>query len=197
MINKATSVNLGVVGAMRSLALPLFGDVITPVFRAPTKPAYIPEPTEPSLFTRGEGAVHPRWVRWFMVKFGLSHPMALNIGNALYAHLTNEPRQHIDLDSPLPPMSLPDEALVSMAFVLDYRHRYGVSFQVAYTMGYNVLFNTRWASNRSTFTESVLTDSEACDQLSPAEHVTASVRRCVENIEGNKGCTAIVIPIHK
>ena len=143
-MNKATSRNNGIVGAMRSLALPLFGHFHTKpqVFNVP-KSMYVPEPTEPSLFTRGEGAVHPRWVRWFMMKYGLNHTMAMNIGTALYSHLSQEPRRHIDLDSPLPPVSLENEALVSMAFVMDYRHRYGVSFQVAYTMGYSELFRSR------------------------------------------------------
>ena len=144
-MNKATSRNNGIVGGMRALALPLFGYFhSSPVVpKVPPVSAYVPEPTEPSLFTRGEGAVHPRWVRWFMMKYGLNHTMAMNIGTALYSHLSQEPRRHIDLDDPLPPVSLQDEALVSMAFVMDYRHRYGVSFQVAYTMGYSVLFRAR------------------------------------------------------
>lgn len=144
-MNKATSRNSGIVGAMRSLALPLFGcfHTTTVLLKVPGKSPYVPEPTEPSLFTRGEGAVHPRWVRWCMMKHGLNHTMAMQIGTALYTHLTQEPQRHIEMDTPLPPVSLQDEALVSMAFVMDYRHRYGVSFQVAYTMGYSELFRAR------------------------------------------------------
>lgn len=139
MTNKATG-HPAIRSAMRSLALPLFGRFLEPIMQIPDKTEYRPEPGEPSLFTRGEGAVHPRWVRWFMIKHGLSHPMAMSIGTALYSHLTQEPLRDIDPDSTPPDVSLPDEALVSMAFVMDYRHRYGVSFQVAYTMGYSYLY---------------------------------------------------------
>lgn len=139
MINKATGHPV-IRSAMRSLALPLFGHILGPIMQIPEKKSYTPDPSEPSLFTRGEGAVHPRWVRWFMIKHGLTHQMAMNIGTALYSHLTREPLRDIDPDSTPPEVSLPDEALVSMAFVMDYRHRYGVSFQVAYTMGYSHLY---------------------------------------------------------
>lgn len=140
LVNKATFVNPVLVGALRSLAKPLFCNVVTPIFKVLEKSEYVPEPTEPSLFTRGEGAVHPRWIRWFMIKHGLSHQMAMNIGTALYDHLMKEPLREVDPESPVPPVSLSDIALVSMAFVMDYRHRHGVGFHEAYAVGYNKLF---------------------------------------------------------
>jgi hypothetical protein len=106
-----------------------------------------------------------------MMKYGLSHSMAVNIGTALYNHLSEEPRRYIDLDDPLPPVSLADEALVSMAFVMDYRHRYGVSFQVAYTMGYSELFGPRAGGGYNGFR--------------------------IGSRDGGKECTATVIPIHR
>jgi hypothetical protein len=106
-----------------------------PVF----KTAYQPEATEPSMFTRGEGVLHPRWVNWFMNKFALSHQMASNIGNALYDHLEREPRRYIDPNAPEPQAMLKDVALVSMAFVLHYKHKHNVSFTEAYTVGYDLV----------------------------------------------------------
>lgn len=172
MINKATSAKIGLVGAMRSLAMPLFMSMhaTAPVLQIPGKSEYKPDPTEPSLFTRG-GGVHPRWVRWFMMKYGLNHQMAMNIGTALHTHLTAEPQRYIDYDDAPPAVSLEDEALVSMAFVMDYRHRYNVSFQVAYTMGYSELFGPRSVPGRYDFLE---------------------VSR-----DGDTGCTATVIPFHQ
>lgn len=100
---------------------------------------YQPEPTEPSMFTRAEGVLNPRWVHWFMTKFGLSHQMATNIGTALYDHLEREPRRDINPLDPEPAAMLPDLALVSMAFVLHYKHKHNVSFVEAYTVGYDLV----------------------------------------------------------
>lgn len=103
------------------------------------KTEYSPEASEPSIFTRVEGVVHPSWVTWFSKKFGLSHQMALNVGTALYSHLLRERYREIDLEAPSPEPQLPGEELVSMAFVVDYRHRHKVSYPEAYAAGYHLV----------------------------------------------------------
>lgn len=104
---------------------------------------YIPEATEPSLFTRGEGVIHPHWLKWFATKYALSHSMAFNIGTALCAHLLREKPRYIDPDSVPPPVVLDGSELVSMAFVVDYKHRHNVTYAQAYTAGLTEIFKER------------------------------------------------------
>lgn len=108
-----------------------------------SKVEYSPEGSEPSLFTRTPGVLHPRWVSWFSDKFGLSQQMANNVGEALYSHLLREPTRVIDPETPVPELCLPHSVLVSMAFVVDYRHRHGVTYAEAYTAAFDLVAKQR------------------------------------------------------
>lgn len=104
-----------------------------------TKCPYRPEASEPSMFTHVQGQLCPRWVNWFMTKFGLSQQMATNIGTALYDHLVGEPRRTIDPLAPEPSAMLQNVGLVSMAFVMHYKHLHDVSFTEAFSIGHDLV----------------------------------------------------------
>lgn len=100
---------------------------------------YRPEASEPSLFTHVSGQVSEHWVKWFMDKFGLTQQMAANIGIALHDHLLNEQRRPLDATVQEPQAMLKESSLVSMAFVMHYKHTHNVDFTQAYMVGHDLV----------------------------------------------------------
>lgn len=94
------------------------------------KAHYIPESSEPSLFTTVKGEVNPEWVNWFATRYKLSKKTANNIGVALHDYLEAGEGYELTEYTPSSPY-VKDTQTISMMFVLDCSRRYDMALTEA------------------------------------------------------------------
>lgn len=94
------------------------------------KAHYVPEASEPSLFTQVKDEINPLWVDWFATRYKLSKKTAGNIAVALHDYLVAGEGYELPKFGPANAY-IQGTHITSMEFVLDCSRRYDLPLHEA------------------------------------------------------------------